>query len=271
MNNQPENQENPDYVTQLLRVVNRRKITIAAVFLLSLIAGIALSNKLPRVYETQAIIRIGTIKGPLMTKSDCFFLIKGGKVLTKTLQNINIPLGITELKKVIRVEDIAETPNFFKIKVRRADPESALKICKATAESFVLVGQQDFFDKNIKLLNDQIASLHTRIGDFKQNAEDLRKQLNDQGAAFRDILLINNSLSRYSDNLLTLIQEEFLLRSLVVNANNFEVYEAPVLPDAPVMPNRGVIISIALNIGLILAVGAGFMREYLAGRKKAGT
>jgi len=182
-----------------LKILLKRKKTFFAVFIAYIFIIAIVIALLPREYEVAAIVRIGGIDKPFLSKAQAEEEIKSLKNIAKVVQLKNLGVNIVELKKKTASEDLGQE-DFIMVKVRQAKPELAMEICNALADIFVAGGNK-IYDKEIAV--------------YKERLEKLEKNrfINDR-------------------------ERMFALKKRLISTKNFAVFSHANLPRQPIQLNN---------------------------------
>jgi non-specific protein-tyrosine kinase len=186
-------------------------------------------------------------------------------VLQGVVDALKLPIAWDVLKGQVSVSPIAGT-NLIEIKVIDTNPARAKVLADEIAHQLILqsptptdakTGQRSEF------VNKQLADLETKIDQTNADIQDLQDSIVSEVSARRiqDIQVqiatkqgqLNTWQSTYA-NLLTFVKG---------GANYLSVVEPAALPRTPINPGTMQTLLLAAMIGMILAVGAAFLLEYM--------
>jgi succinoglycan biosynthesis transport protein ExoP len=229
----------------------------------------------PPIYQTSTTLMIGqTIEMANPNTSDFYTsqqlaqtysdLIKREPILSKTAAALGFPDQWRSLQAQVSVELVPGT-QLMEIKVTDTDPQRAKLIADELATQLVAtVAGYRPQDSNREFIQTQAASLPPKI---EAAQAEIQKLEIDMSSAFsaRQIQDIQNRINtlegQINDWQATFAQYQLLLGNSGVNV--LTVIEQASLPTAPIGPNWTMQVLLAAAIGLILAVGAAFLIEYL--------
>jgi len=254
-----------------INVIWKRKKNIFIIFFVAVFTATIISFITPKMYEVSTIIKIGGIIQPLsvtsgiaqslVSKEEAIIKLKTKSLLNPVIQKLNLNIDVPELKNIIKVEDIKNT-DFLKIKIQHTNPDLAVTICNAIANSFVLK-EKEIYDKNLTLLNKQVEILGKRNESIEKEMEKLNQVILSQ-TTNQDFLLIQNTLSNYEIAFSRLNETFYLLNKELMNSPQFEIWEPAVIPQYPIKPNKVLNISISGLVALFLGILIAFSQEYFS-------
>lgn len=203
-------------------IIKRRRVVYNIILLCVLISAI-FGLLLPKTYDIYAIVRIGSISGPLIPKKEVLYEIRSREILDTVAKALNLNADTYDFNNRISAEEVSDS-NLIKIKVRYPDPVLSMKICNAIADIFVNQ-KNKVYDKLIALLKEEITAVKT-----------------------------GKSLSSS--------KELFLLQKQLIAAKDFAVIERSSIPRFSFWLGLGYKIAIAATSGLMIGLLVIFMQEF---------
>jgi len=229
----------------------------------------------PPIYETSTTLMIGqTIEKVNPNYSDFYTserlaqtyseLIKREPILKATARALGFEDQWRSLQSQVAVNLVAGT-QLMEITVTDTDPQRAKLIADQLANQLLDVTQASRpQDENRAFIQQQAASLPPKIEAAQQEIQKLEAELSEAFSArqIQDIQTRINTLEgQINDWQATFAQYQLLLGDTGVNV--LTVIEEAAVPTFPVGPQRLMQVALAAAIGMILAVGAAFLIEYL--------
>lgn len=229
----------------------------------------------PDLYQTSTTLMIGSAiekANPTsvdLTSSERLALtyselIKREIILRATAQALGFEDGWPALREKIGTNLIRGT-QLMEIQVVDTDPQRATLIANEVSRQLIdAVQESKPVTANRAFIEEQAASLPAKIQAAQQEIQDLEAQL---GSAFsaREITELQNRISTLENQVsswqTTFAQYQTLLGEGSINT--LKVVEVAQLPTSPVSSQWVVEVLLAAVIGMILAVGAAFLVEYL--------
>ena len=229
----------------------------------------------PDLYQTSTTLMIGSAiekANPTsvdLTSSERLALtyselIKREIILRATAQALGFEDGWPALREKIGTNLIRGT-QLMEIQVVDTDPQRATLIANEVSRQLIdAVQESKPVTANRAFIEEQAASLPAKIQAAQQEIQDLEAQL---GSAFsaREITELQNRISTLENQVsswqTTFAQYQTLLGEGSINT--LKVVEVAQLPTKPVSSQWIVEVLLAAVIGMILAVGAAFLVEYL--------
>lgn len=205
------------------KVIYKRRRTIFNIILVCLLVSIITGLLIPQMYDVYAIVRIGSISKPLISKKQALYEIRNEEILDTISKDLKSNPYLYDFKKMVLTEEIRDT-DLIKIKVKHADPALASRICNAIAEAFVAKNNSIYY-RLIKLLEQEIERL---------------------------------KISRY----ITDKERLFLLQQQLAEAKNFAVIEQTSIPKFSFWLNLGYKVFVAIIFGLMLGLFIIFIQEF---------
>jgi capsular polysaccharide biosynthesis protein len=245
-----------DYVN----VIVKRKSLILKIFFVSVLVATVISLLLPKEYEASAIIRIGSIGDPLISKSNALYRIKDQNVLNAVIKKFKLDIDLKTLKEGISVRDIGDT-ELVVVSVIYPDADLAVGICEAIANAFIQDGQK-LYEQNVALRNAEVQESEKKIVSIEKNSAKLNEGLanNDFNA---DFPLIQNTIFSYERVQVDLKGSIYDFKKELTNAKAFELFESPVKPKYAIRPNKTFNVMMAAVLGLLLGIFVVFFQESL--------
>lgn len=194
-------------------------------------------------------------------------LVDTDPVLQAAITRLGLPLTVGELRESVSASAVTGT-QLLRVTVVDTDPEQAARIADTVAQEFTTVitqrsaqlssGSREALQTQITMTESQIAELTRQIGEIEgsANAETLDGQSR--------LATLRTSLTQQQvayGNLLT--QQQQLDISEAAIQSRVTVWEPARIPESPFAPRTTLYVALALVAGLIIAVAAIFLIEYL--------
>lgn len=192
------------------RVIISRKEIILAVLLLVVITGTAYTLTLPRMYASQALIKVerdkldvdvferqgGSLYDPFFLRTQ-YELIKAKPMLYKVVENLNLrevwgekirkdgePLSLQAAASILRgaltVTQFRDT-NLISIRAAREDPEEAARLANELAAVYrdhrILMKRREV-KRGIEALQEELSKQQQKVAQAEAELEKLRSELN---------------------------------------------------------------------------------------------
>jgi len=257
-----------------IKVILKKKKLILSIFFVAVITTTIISFRLPKIYESTSTIKIGNIGELLINKAEAREMLVSQNLLEPIIKKLNLDVGVKQLKKKIKIEDIEDT-NLLRIKVKYHNPDIAVKINRGIVSSFISQGQA-IYQERLSLINERLRELGAEV---KNTEEDIRRTQNliaglssstaisQQDISLR-IILLQNTLSSYKSYLYTLHNQRNELKISLSKVKDFKVIETPRKPKYPLKPNKKQNIVIAGIVSLMFGTFLAFFDEYWEKSKK---
>ena len=247
MPDKPEYQNYPNDEINLMdyiKVIIKRKKLIIGIFIICVVATTIVSFRMPKVYQIDSTARIGSIGGSLFSVGEMIEKTKNRNLLQSVIQEIDTNITVESLKEAVKIEKVEGT-NFLKVQMESVEPGIAIDILNKIESKLVLDGNE-FYEKNITLINERIQELHAR----KENVSKQIKMLNQ------------NTLTNYETIYSELSAAEYSLKKNLLLANNFKIIESPAKSINPIKPKKKQMVTISAVVGLMLGIFIAFFVEF---------
>jgi len=200
-------------------------------------------------------------------------LIKKRPVLQEVIDSLNLrdekgnPLSLETLAASIDVRLVRDT-QLVEVAVEHTDPALAAAIANRVTAVFIRQNeamQLARFADSKQSLEKQLASLDQDIKDT-QKALDAARAAAIAGTADKqaEVIRLENALTAYRSSYAALLKSyEDLRLAEARTVDNVIVAEPAQVPEKPVRPNKALKTLLAGVVGMMLAVGAAFLIEYL--------
>ena len=242
-----------------IKVIIKRKKIIAGIFIICVAVTAAISFQMPKVYQIDSTVRIGTIGGSLLSVEEITEKAKNRNLLKSIILEIDKNITVENLKKAVKIENIKGT-NFLKVQMESAEPDIAIDILNKI-ESKLVSDVNIFYEKNIALAKERIQEVHVRKGNVSKQIEMLNQKIADNKIG-PDYPLIQNTLTNYETICSGLSAAEYSLKKNLLSAKNFKVIESPAKSINPIKPNKRKMVIMSAILGLILGVFIVFLMEF---------
>jgi len=252
-----------------IKVIVKRRDTILLTFFICVIAITIVSFLMPKVYQANAVIRIGTISKPstpLISTPEAIQMLTRRELLGSVIQKLKLDTRTFKPHKMIKIVAIQDPimrrkeTNLLRLEIRHNDPKLAKEICDTLANSFVHKGKE-LYDKNFILFNERIQELEKRGKAIEKQIEELNQRVLAQPAN-TDLILLQNTISNYENTYTTLKAELHSLKEKLINLEEFKVLVPPGIPGRPIKPNKILYFAISAILGLALGIFIAFFKEF---------
>ncbi len=212
---------------EFLALLIRRKKVIAAVTGFFLVIALLINFFMPKLYETSATIRIGSVNGPLISKAQAIQELRNLKLLNTVMRTLNLDPNRYDLIKILKAEDIADT-NMVRLIARFDNSKSAKEICNAISENFVSA-HNEIYEKEFQLMANRVGRL-----------EEIER----------------------SDKEGSVANKIFDLKEKIIASRNFAVIDPAIIPQHPLNANKKQNIALALVTGLMIGITWAAFKEF---------
>ncbi len=244
---------------------------IALSTLVATFSSFLATRQQPPIYSAKTTLMVGrTIENPNPTGNEVWL----GQQLAQTYAEIAkrekvqqatmAALGLSWLPEYT----IALVPNtqLLEIKVVDTSPERAQAVANELANQLIEQSpsapererqdRRDFVNRQLQEIEKNTEETKARIDDLKQQLANMfsARQIADTQT---QIAALEQKLNTYQANYAQ------LLTFLEGGINTLTVVEPASLPTVPIGPNKGMTILLAAVIGMVLALGAAFLLDYL--------
>ena len=190
-------------------------------------------------------------------------LLNKRSVLEKVIQNLNLPITVDELTKLVDVQVVRST-QLIVVQVENTDPALAAKIANQIATVFI--------DQNSA---NQLSRFATSEGNLQAQLKQVENDITTNQAALdkanaatpinqAEVARLETSLAQSRTSYSNLLKSYEDIRIAEAQAiNNVTVADAAVPSDRPARPNVLLNTLLAAVVGAMLAVGFAFLIEYL--------
>ena len=251
-----------------INVILKRKGVIFTVFFVAVITTTIVSFRMPKVYEITSTVQLGSVNGLLINKDETREIILNQNSLSVLIKDLNLNIDVEKFKKKINIGDISNT-NLSKITIKHNDVDMALKINDTILAPLISQGQK-IYQERISIANDRLKELDTEI---KYAEEYIRRtqtlifglpasdKISQTESALK-IILLQNTLPNYENNLTALRNQRNDLRILLATAKDFKVFASPIKPKYPIRPKKKQNVAISGIVSLIFGVFLAFLIEF---------
>ena len=193
-------------------------------------------------------------------------MIKRQPILQGVVDALGLGIPYEWLREQIYVNLIANT-QLMEIKVMDTDPLRARVIADELARQLIVqspTGPEKQQEQYRQFTESQIQDLQAKIQTTQEEMQQLQEAIDAETSATglankqAQMAALQNKLNTYQTNLAQ------LLNFFQGSATNYvEVVEPATVPTIPISPRTTLNVLLAATVGLILAVGAAFLLEYL--------
>ena len=274
MQEKPYMQEEEVSIREYINIIIKRRKVILTIFFIFISIAIITSLLIPRVYEINSTIRLGSIDKLLINKDEAKEIMLNQNLLFSIIEGLGInKIDVEHFKKYIKIEDVKDT-NLLTIKIRYSNVAKAFKINDEISAPLISQGQS-IYQERISIINIRLKELFAQIEKVSGDIERTQKLIIEvpntpsvsQSEESLRILLLQNSLPTYETYLTSLKNERYGLQLLLSDAKEFKIIESPITPKHAIWPNKRKIVAMSGMIGLISGLFFAFFMEYW-GRSK---
>ena len=237
------------------------------------------SSRQPRIYQTSATLMVGQVFQETNPSGQDFYTLEllaesysqiavRQPILQATVDSLGLEMGWQDLKWRVSAAPLPRT-QLLAIIVKDTSPERAVAIADEVAYQLVLQSpsspENQARRERSQFVRSQLDDLEDRIDRAQLRVKELQAELETAFSAreIQDIqseiagleALINNWQANYSDLL------DFLEGG--DNPNYLTLIEPAQLPTRPISPNVRLSVMLATAVGLMLALGAALVLEYI--------
>jgi len=237
------------------------------------------SSRQPRIYQTSATLMVGQVFQETNPSGQDFYTLEllaesysqiavRQPILQATVDSLGLEMGWQDLKWRVSAAPLPRT-QLLAIIVKDTSPERAVAIADEVAYQLVLQSpsspENQARRERSQFVRSQLDDLEDRIDRAQLRVKELQAELETAFSAreIQDIqseiagleALINNWQANYSDLL------DFLQGG--DNPNYLTLIEPAQLPTRPISPNVRLSVMLATAVGLMLALGAALVLEYI--------
>ncbi|PWH13476.1 MAG: hypothetical protein DDG58_14075 [Ardenticatenia bacterium] len=242
-------------------------------------AAYASSQSMPRVYQSTTTLMVGqkVMRDPNVTAQDLYVsqqlaqtyiqMATRQPILQATIEALGLKEDWTSLRGRVNASPVQGTA-LLQVSVLDTSPEWAVAIADEIARQMILQSptapEEAQRAKHRAFVEQQIADLQAKIEAAQQQVAELEKQL---GGAFSarqiqdlqgQINVLQNQINTWQANYAQLLN--FIEGG---SPNYLAVIEPAQLPTEPVSPRTSMNVLLAASIGVLLALGAAFLLDYL--------
>jgi LPS O-antigen subunit length determinant protein (WzzB/FepE family) len=281
-------------LADLFLILWNRKMIIAVVTFLCVVAGVVACFFMPKVYEVTAIVEAGRdsegflLEDPQNIREN----VLGGTFTLSISENLGINQSLVPKFKVV----IPKDTDIVKIAVKTSDPERGVAILNALLEEIsshvanrlqIKVAQAANKVKQINFgnqsLDEQIALLEKQINENNKKMESLedgrRQAMSSSNSDAMGLLLYLSELQVsqiYSNNLQiekTKLEEQKRANDLALEEaelklstlkEGIHINKSPTTPDEAVSPKKPLILILSLLLGVFAGVMLAFVYEFFS-------
>lgn len=261
-------------IRDYINVVVKRKKLIISIFLVAVVTSAIVSLLMPKVYEITSTVQLGSVKELLIKSKEAKEIILNQNSLLSVISQLDLKIEVERLKRSIRIEDVKNT-DLLKIKIIYPGIDTVLKINDAIINLLIAQGQI-IYQESLAVNNERLKELDMGIksveGDISWTKTLISKLPNasnmSQSYVSLKIILLQNVLPNYEKNLTALRSQKNELKSLLANAKNFKIVDAPIRPKNPVGPKKKENVLIAGMLSLMFGIFLAFFLEFWQKNKK---
>ncbi len=237
----------------------------------AVVSSFIATRQQPPIYSSKTTLIVGsTIENPNPTGNDIWLGQQLAQTYAELAKRDAIKQGVMQTLGMSWLPEYTVTlvPNtqLLEVNVVDADPLRAQAVAQELARQLIeqspSAPEREQIDRQA-FVNKQLQELEANIDATKARIEELQAQLADMFSARQiadtqtQIAALEQKQASYQTNYTA------LLSFVSGGANSIRVVEPASLPTAPIGPNKGLTIVLAAAIGLLLALGAAFLLDYL--------
>ena len=242
-----------------IKVIIKRKITIIGVLIICVVATTIISFRMPKVYQVNSTVRIGTIGGSLFSVEEIREKAKNRNLLQSVISEIDKNITVESFKKAIKIENIKGT-SFLRLQMESTEPDVVVNVLNKIESKLVLEGNE-IYEKNMTLINERIQELRLRKENVSKQIEMLNQKISNNKTG-SNYPLIQNTLTNYETIYSELSETGYLLKKDLLAAKNFKIIELPAKSINPIKPNKRQMVTISAILGLMLGIFIAFFVEF---------
>lgn len=265
-------------ISELMRVFWKWLLLIVLAAVVAGISAYVVMSKKTPMYMAKSELLIGdfgavTNSNPLTAQNlgllAQFYveLVKTDAVLQQTIDALDLPLTVEELRRIVTIRNIGGT-YVLTLSVAYPDPERAVDIVNQVisqiiSSSAIEPSEQEqnrieFFNEQIDLLTGVVEDAREQLKAIDIRLEDAQDQeLMDELNVRRDTLIVQ--INQASTAIVQMYSE---LNALQVRENIIKVIEQPQIPTTPVGIRPRIAAILGSGVGFFLAAGAVILIEY---------
>jgi uncharacterized protein involved in exopolysaccharide biosynthesis len=246
-----------DYFQALIR---RKNIFLTVFFCIVLTANIFVLF-VPKIYQSEAVVRIGYFVGFEMSQPVAIEFMKSDRFLKSVSESTGGKITFEKLQNMLKINQVkvlSEGVDLEKIVIRNEDPRVALEVAQAMAAQFVTLNNLKF---NIKMgrLRNEIIELEKYIAKHAEKSRLVNKFYvsNDVRAKKYDQFFVaaynsdgpNESVVNHID--------------MYLKAHAFEIYSKAVYPEKSIYPHRLSHFYFSLIVGFLAGIFIAVFTDYV--------
>jgi len=254
-----------DYINILVK----RRLFILTVFLLSIIAAVAVSLSLPKVYEANAMVQNGLLAGqPVISNYDALGIIRSAGFLSSVLEKYDLKISLKDFLSMITAEGIANT-NLVVIYVRAHTSSEAKKYCECIAKEYIAYGQT-LYEQRGKVFKARLDDLSAELTDVEDKIRRLEKVSGEVASSkvaagpeeSYKVIFSYNAIATFLNQINYICEKKYDVELIFAAAKQFEIVSYPIASEAPVKPKKKKIVIFAAMLGAMMGLFAAFFTEY---------
>jgi capsular polysaccharide biosynthesis protein len=251
---------------ELINVVIKRKKLILGIFFASVIITIIISFLIPRTYLSTAIIQTGIADTPLIKIAEAEQMIKTQDFLNSIIKELELKVEPENLKSAINLKEMKDT-DLIQLEIGYQGMGTSYKLLRAIVGSFLAKNNElyqqrmDYFNQQMKELDSQINSVQSNITRTQELIQNLFSsgEISERDAGVK-IILLQNTLPSYYDNLMNLSVEKNNLRLILIKSREFKLVD--LTKPKPIKPNKKLNVALAGVLSLMFATFLAFFIEF---------
>jgi LPS O-antigen subunit length determinant protein (WzzB/FepE family) len=269
MENQQYIQEDEINLRDFVNVVIKRKKLILSIFLVSIVAAVAASLLMPKVYEITSTVQLGSVNDEFLIKKEkAKEMILKKNFLLSIIKELNLKIGLNELRKNIKVdfkefENLAGYTDLIKITITYPGLDMVSKIHDAIVNPLIAEGQS-LYQKRLAITHEWLEELGRDIKNVEASKDRIRTLISSLSGSMRfseERMALNGALIAYEGGLMGFRDQRNKLKLTLVGAKDFQIFDVPIKPENPIRPNMELNVLIAGIISLLFGVFLAFFME----------
>jgi capsular exopolysaccharide synthesis family protein len=228
----------------------------------TLVVGDDTANLHPNIDDVSVSQRLANVYADMVTREP---------TLTATIAALNLPMNWYDLQRHVVVAH-AEGSQLVEIRVTDTDPARTKAIVDELTRQLIVQSptQQNEQDlqKRRDFVNQQLQTLQTNIGNAEQSLADKQDKLSKETSA-RGVLDLQDQIKAINLNLTNWrsAYASLLATNIAKSPNTLTVVQPAFVPTTPVGPNVRLNVLAGAFLGLLIALGAVFLIEFLRGER----
>lgn len=260
-------------LTDIVKIIKKRKIIILTVFLVSVIFTLVIDFITPKTYVSSSLIQNGYIGEEALTNVNTVnYMFTSRDFLKPLIKELDLRIKPEKLTKSIDLIELKDT-DLVKIRVKFTEKREAVVLCSILTEEYLNLSKT-VYEQRLKIMNGRLSEIEERSKTVNQEINNTNSIIRnfsqvekDQVAASTSIILLENALPDYESTAISLLNQKSELQIMLSKAKEPKIIDHPSEPFVQNIDKKSNIIFSAvagLLVGLLLA----FFIEYWGKLKK---